>query len=429
MLPERGAFNATFMLARGLVDAGFRVVYIGTSNFRDHIERQGFELWSLDAGADTSSLDGLSPRDEEAARGIRYLASLQRLEAWLAANPIACALLDPIVSPLAPAFLRQKIPVIGVNTTFAAAWNADAPPVFCGLTPLKRGGIVDKIRNLAAWGWLFVRLWRQLGNGLPRRVAVDGQPAQECQPNALIRRAGGQVRWGEYGWRLRVPELVLAPRELDFDRPNSWTPRGYAGTCVCPNRVDMPFDWSRLRSDRRLAYCSLGTFVQCCSGASRFFATIIEAFKQHPDWQIVIHAGDLTARTQIDAAGCSNVVVVELAPQLQILQRASVIITHGGMSSMREAIYFGVPMVIVPFEHDQPGNAARLELRGVGRRADMDRLSPHDLWRLVEEVSSSPTIRASLTQMQRVFREQERCEAGVRYVERYLAAHATGSGR
>jgi UDP:flavonoid glycosyltransferase YjiC (YdhE family) len=62
-----------------------------------------------------------------------------------------------------------------------------------------------------------------------------------------------------------------------------------------------------------------------------------------------------------------HVGIVERAPQLEILRRASLMITHGGLGSVKECAALGVPMLVFPLKDDQPGNAARVEARGLGR--------------------------------------------------------------
>lgn len=49
-----------------------------------------------------------------------------------------------------------------------------------------------------------------------------------------------------------------------------------------------------------------------------------------------------------------NVFVYPYVPQLEILQKASLFITHGGMNSVNESLYYGCPMLVIPMGNDQP---------------------------------------------------------------------------
>ena len=67
-----------------------------------------------------------------------------------------------------------------------------------------------------------------------------------------------------------------------------------------------------------------------------------------------------------------NVLVRPRVPQLDVLERADVFVTHGGMNSTMEALYYGVPLVVVPQMADQYMIADRVETLGVGQSIDKD---------------------------------------------------------
>src|SRR5215469_3529847 len=54
-------------------------------------------------------------------------------------------------------------------------------------------------------------------------------------------------------------------------------------------------------------------------------------------------------------------------PQVALLPRSAVLVTHGGFNSVKEALAEGVPLVIVPIAGDQPYCASRSQALGVGR--------------------------------------------------------------
>lgn len=54
------------------------------------------------------------------------------------------------------------------------------------------------------------------------------------------------------------------------------------------------------------------------------------------------------------------------APQLELLKRASVCITHAGFNTVIESLANGVPQVAIPITHDQPGVAARIADKKTG---------------------------------------------------------------
>lgn len=53
-------------------------------------------------------------------------------------------------------------------------------------------------------------------------------------------------------------------------------------------------------------------------------------------------------------------------PQSYLLNHCKVFITHGGINSVKESIHAMVPMLVIPLEVDQPGNAAKIVHKGLG---------------------------------------------------------------
>jgi zeaxanthin glucosyltransferase len=60
----------------------------------------------------------------------------------------------------------------------------------------------------------------------------------------------------------------------------------------------------------------------------------------------------------------SNVIVVDQAPQIELLQRATLCITHAGLNTALESLAYGVPMVAIPIGYDQFGVAACIAYHG-----------------------------------------------------------------
>lgn len=54
-------------------------------------------------------------------------------------------------------------------------------------------------------------------------------------------------------------------------------------------------------------------------------------------------------------------------------------LSHAGMGSTTEALYFGVPIVAMPVVGDQPSNAAAIEESGVGVQLQIEDLTKENL--------------------------------------------------
>jgi MGT family glycosyltransferase len=89
-----------------------------------------------------------------------------------------------------------------------------------------------------------------------------------------------------------------------------------------------------------------------------------------------------------------DMVVVGYAPQLDLIQRSALTISHGGLNTVLESLERGVPMVVLPVTYDQPGVGARVEWSGVGRSIPVGRLTVDRLRDAVRMVLGDPGYRA-----------------------------------
>ncbi len=64
------------------------------------------------------------------------------------------------------------------------------------------------------------------------------------------------------------------------------------------------------------------------------------------------------------------------APFSQVLPHAAAFVHHGGIGTTSQALKAGVPQLIVPFSHDQPDNAVRVEKLGCGKSLLPTRYKP-----------------------------------------------------
>lgn len=62
-----------------------------------------------------------------------------------------------------------------------------------------------------------------------------------------------------------------------------------------------------------------------------------------------------------------NIVAFDYAPYAKLFPRAAGIVHQGGIGTTAQALRSGRPMLIMPYSHDQPDNAARAERLGIAR--------------------------------------------------------------
>jgi len=97
--------------------------------------------------------------------------------------------------------------------------------------------------------------------------------------------------------------------------------------------------------------------------------------------------------------------VVSYAPQLEILKRAALVITHAGINTVLESLREGVPLVAVPLAHDQPGVAARARARGACVVVPLRRLNAVRLRKAVLQVLQDARYREAAQALQKTIQQ------------------------
>ena len=198
-------------------------------------------------------------------------------------------------------------------------------------------------------------------------------------------RSGLKLDWSNPPATIsRHAVAVVSQTPKEFDLPGiPWSSRfHYAGPFFDgAGRDSISFPWERL-DGRPLVYASLGTLV---NGLDSIYKTILPAVGRVSEIQVVLAKGNNIQLAELGPIP-SNVIVVDQAPQIELLKRATLCITHAGLNTALESIACGVPMVAIPIGYDQFGVATRIVHHGVGESLGVDDLSIEALHTLIEKV-------------------------------------------
>ncbi|QSJ15487.1 glycosyltransferase [Nostoc sp. UHCC 0702] len=183
-------------------------------------------------------------------------------------------------------------------------------------------------------------------------------------------------------------QVCQQPAEFEFPRQKLPKSFHFTGPFHLPaSREPIPFPWEKL-TGQPLIYASLGTLQNRLQG---IFYDIAQACVGL-DVQLVISLGGGMEEESVPTLP-GNPLVVRYAPQLELLQSATLCITHAGINTVLEALSQGVPMVAIPITGDQPGVAARLAWVGAGEVIPLKRLHVPLLRRAIEQVLTDPSYR------------------------------------
>ncbi|NLL76432.1 MAG: hypothetical protein GX235_04185 [Clostridiales bacterium] len=174
---------------------------------------------------------------------------------------------------------------------------------------------------------------------------------------------------------------------------------------------------SSVIGDRKLIYISLGSlntdFVD-------FYKTCISAFR-NTDYYVCMSIGKKCDATQLGEIP-PNFLVKSFLPQLEILKRADVFITHAGFNSVNEALYFGVPMLALPRVNDQHMVAKRLVSMQLGITESIKELSPEELRNKTEALIMDRNIKGNCMQISLEMKNFAKLEQTVCKLKEYADA-------
>ena len=419
--------NASFALARKLRARGHRTPFLTLPDAEEKIREQGFEYAPI--------LERVHPKGFEAAQAAsqardrpeefrRFKDVLQETlktfedgELERATRGFAPELL--LISSYLPwlgiAARQLALPIVSFSSSLISVPDPIVPPFRSARLP----DASLRFRLETFWAWRRVLL---------RRRAMD----LAWSLTGELRRFAGRVGFPAHEidfrvetWpRLSYPEIVLCPREFDFPRRKPPQNVAFAEASVDLERKEQPPARARLDGDRPLVFCSLGTIVtfKYLARSKLLIQAFLDAVAARPHWQGIAAIGKFLSESDFRVP--PNATVRAEVSQLSVLGQAALLVTHGGISGVKESLFFGVPMVVVPFFYDQPGNAARVVYHGLGIHLPAREVSAANLGASMERVLAEPSFRAGVTRMSAVFREREAQAPSVQIVERAL--HAGG---
>jgi zeaxanthin glucosyltransferase len=259
----------------------------------------------------------------------------------------------------------------------------------------------------------------------------------ETTPEALVRNQAGIVKLARFTYNegtkayakesglktdLDHPSWVFSelafitqvPKEFDFENPLLPPQFHHTGPFHDgKGRPKVDFPWDRLTGEP-LIYASMGTLM---NGRVDVFRTIAAGVAKHKGTQLVLSIGDQLDPKRIGPVP-SNAIIVNQTPQLELLKRTSVCITHAGLNTVLESLAQGVPQVAIPITFDQPGVATRIAAKKTGVTVPFEKLTSDHLSTLLGEVLNNAVYRENARKLQDVIAKTNGLSMAADIVER-----------
>ncbi len=197
----------------------------------------------------------------------------------------------------------------------------------------------------------------------------------------------------------KLAQVSQQPAEFEFPRKTLPECFHFTGPYSNPTiRKPVVFPFEKL-TNRVLVYASLGT-VQ--NRLIWVFEAIAEACVGLNVQLVISLGGSANPESFLSLPG--EPLVVKYAPQLELLQRASLTITHAGLNTTLESLSNGVPMVAIPIANDQLGVAARIAWTGTGEVVPLSQLSAPRLQAAIKRVLAENSYRKNASRLQEAIR-------------------------
>lgn len=412
-----GHLNGTLGLAQRLYEAGNQVIYIVAPSAAHHLRGQPFDVvtfkWLDGTKKQRSIANAIFRRGIIADRRNARLKAIQAdIELFVERNAPDLIVFDPFLLKYLPFFDATGARSVSVSTKPLLTRSPMTPPYTSTLVP--RTGKTGEL--LVALAWKKQELsyfWYCLKESLNQLIFADNRWLDEA---AIEKLAGGKFRRTDRPVRFDmryagVPEIVLQAREFDFPRePENLGPAIFVGPCVRQSADSSDISEYVPEGDGPLVLCSLGTVRRAAHGhIVPFYLNVIKALG-NSKYRVVIAAGsvdDVAAIQMSDHLTYRNVRVHAWIPQQEILKACSLLITHGGGGSLKEAFAIGVPVLVYPMRADQPGCAARVKFHCLGESSSLKRATPQSIRQAVETLLQNERYKANCEKLAETYRRYD----------------------
>ena len=329
-LPAHGHTNPTLAVMQALVKHGHEVLYYNAESFRTKVEP---------TGVDFRALPEPLPTERELS---------EALNEFINASLIISGMSRHLTRFMIAEVEREQPDLVIYDSV--AMWGYIAArthhiPNICFLTHL----VLDGSMGYIGFGTMTRFLWSALPQ-VPKLLKWRRSMAQEFGKA----NAGGITEYADCN-------IVFTSQEFHPENTFIDDRFRFVGPSINPaTRQDMPFPFEQL-GDARVVYISLGTINNLDLD---FYQAAFSAFADYPA-QFILSVGKNTDIGQLGDIP-ANFIVRNTVPQLEVLQRVDAFITHGGMNSVHEGLYYGVPEIVVPHHFEQYINGKRVAETGAG---------------------------------------------------------------
>lgn len=390
-LPAHGHTNPTLPVMKELVQRGHKVLYYNGASFQTKVAPTGVSFRTLPEPM---------PTEREVSEALHEFINaplmLSRISRHLAHYLIA-------------EFEREQPDLVIYDSTamwgYIAARTHEIPQV-CFITTF----VLDGSQGAIGLGTMARFLWSALPH-IPKLLKWRRNMAQEFGKE----NSGGITEYAD---------LNIVFTSTEFHPKNHFVDERFrfVGPSIDPTTRDGDFPLEQLSNGTKV-YISLGTINHLDLA---FYKAVFTAFTNYPA-QFILSIGKNSDINQLGPIP-SNFIVRNYVPQLDILQQVDAFITHGGMNSIHEGLYYGVPEIVVPHQFEQLLNGKRVAQTDagilLGDRRPYGKVGAHELKQELHNLLNEPKYRQNAEHIGQSLRDAGGYQRTVAEIETYIGSYA-----
>lgn len=329
-IPAHGHTNPTLGVVRELVSRGHQVWYYSYNIMREKIESAGATFVSCD---DYDMEQKLTPKDSVRVGKDLAFSTKILVDTTLALDDKVCEDMkrlkpDCIVADSMAVWgkaiaIKLGIPFVSSTTTFA--FNQYSAKIM-------KQGIGELVRMLISMPKITKNIKRLQDKGYPIKSVLD-----------IIQNDDN------------THTIVYTSSDFQPCADTFSDKYVFVGPSIRPATDKI------VKTKEKLIYISMGTVN---NDMMPLYKTCITTLAD-TEYQVIISVGNLVSINEFGKMP-ENISVYEHVDQIAVLQAADIFLSHCGMNSVNESLYFGVPLLMLPQTAEQRGVAERVHQLGAG---------------------------------------------------------------
>lgn len=329
-IPAHGHTNPTLGVVRELVSRGHQVWYYSYNIMREKIESAGATFVSCD---DYDMEQKLTPKDSVRVGKDLAFSTKILVDTTLALDDKVCEDMkrlkpDCIVADSMAVWgkaiaIKLGIPFVSSTTTFA--FNQYSAKIM-------KQGIGELVRMLISMPKITKNIKRLQDKGYPIKSVLD-----------IIQNDDN------------THTIVYTSSDFQPCADTFSDKYVFVGPSIRPATDKI------VKTKEKLIYISMGTVN---NDMMPLYKTCITTLAD-TEYQVIISVGNLVSINEFGKMP-ENISVYEHVDQIAVLQTADIFLSHCGMNSVNESLYFGVPLLMLPQTAEQGGVAERVRQLGAG---------------------------------------------------------------